>query len=66
MVTKVRKLLAPALLLTCMAAAFRFDAGGVHWFWSAQPAVAVVLALGAATAWGLLLWSLRGHAQPHA
>ncbi|HET7561253.1 MAG TPA: hypothetical protein VFJ87_02605 [Rhodanobacteraceae bacterium] len=63
---KARKLLAPALLLTCMTGAFKFAPDGIAWFWSAQPIIAVVLALGAATAWSFLLLSLREHPQPRA
>ncbi|MGH8161104.1 MAG: hypothetical protein ACRESR_02910 [Gammaproteobacteria bacterium] len=58
-----RKLLAPALLLSFTAAAFTFDENGISWFWSAQPIPAVFVAVGAATAWALLLLSLREHPQ---
>ncbi|HET7932077.1 MAG TPA: hypothetical protein VFL63_11905 [Rhodanobacteraceae bacterium] len=63
---RTRKLLAPALLLTCMTAAFKFNPDGIAWFWSAQPIVAMVLALGAAVAWGCMVLPLHKHSQPHA
>ncbi|WHZ18990.1 MAG: hypothetical protein OJF55_001139 [Rhodanobacteraceae bacterium] len=61
---KSRKLLAPALSLSFLAVAFSFGEGGVIWFWTRQPAVAVVLAAGAAVAWALLLLSLRESRPP--
>ncbi len=56
---RARKLLAPALSLTFLAAAFTFDQGGVSWFWSRQPGVAAVLAVGGAICWSLLLLSFH-------
>ena len=55
MTSRFRKLLAPALLLSLLAAAFTFDQHGIRWLWSAQPGIAVALALGAAIFWGLML-----------
>lgn len=57
--TRHRKLLVPALSLSLLAVAFTFDPRGIHWFWSAQPGVAVALAVGGAICWGLILLSLR-------
>lgn len=55
MSSTARKLLAPALLLTCMAGSFSFNAYGAQWFWAQQLPVAAVLAAGALVAWSLLL-----------
>ncbi|HKV65278.1 MAG TPA: hypothetical protein VJN66_02735 [Rhodanobacteraceae bacterium] len=55
MTPRSRKLLAPALLLSLLSAAFAFDHDGIRWLWSAQPGIAVALALGAAICWGLML-----------
>ena len=33
------------LVCLLMAAAFKFDNGGVHWFWSGRPQIAVVLVI---------------------
>lgn len=56
---KSKKLLAPALSLSFLAAAFTFSNQGLSWFWSDLPGVAIALAVGAATLWALLLLSLR-------
>ncbi len=56
---KSKKLLAPALSLSFLAAAFTFGNQGFSWFWSEQPGVAIALAVGAATLWALLFLSLR-------
>lgn len=37
--------LVPAVCLAMLAMAFRFDEGGVTWFWSGRPQVAVLLAV---------------------
>ena len=31
------------LICFLMAAAFKFDSAGLHWFWSARPQIAIVL-----------------------
>lgn len=62
MPSKPRKLLAPALSLSFLAAACSFDDTGIHWLWSPQPIVAVIVALGAAGAWTAVAWSWRRHA----
>ena len=56
---KSKKLLAPALSLTLLAGAFTFDDARIAWLWSAQPGVALAIAVGAALLWVLLILSLR-------
>ncbi|MBL0041637.1 MAG: hypothetical protein IPP28_11470 [Xanthomonadales bacterium] len=57
---KSKKLLAPALSLSFLAAAFTFGNQGFSWFWSETAfGVAIALAVGAATLWALLFLSLR-------
>ncbi|MCO5055179.1 hypothetical protein [Thermomonas sp.] len=48
MLTHPRKMLAPTLSLGFLAAAFRFDAHHLEWFWADQPIVAIALACMAA------------------
>ena len=45
MENRARRNLFMSTTLVCllMAAAFKFDNGGVHWFWSGRPQIAVVL-----------------------
>ena len=49
----------PALSLVLWAVAFKFGPGGVSWFWTDQPIVAIVLAGTSAVFWVLLFLSLR-------
>lgn len=44
---KKSRFLAPVILLALLTVAFRFDEGSVHWLWSDQPIVAVILGTGA-------------------
>lgn len=55
MTSRSRKLLAPALSLSFLACAFRFGPHGVTWFWEGQPVALVIVGIGAATLWILLL-----------
>ncbi len=55
MTSRSRKLLAPALSLSFLACCFRFGPDGVSWFWAEQPVVPVVVGIGAAVLWALLL-----------
>ncbi len=63
MQSNTRKLLAPALSLTLLAAAFTFDANGAYRFWSGQPVVAVVLAAGSVALWILVFLSAQKSPQ---
>ena len=55
MISRYRKLLAPAFSLSLLACAFRFGPHGVTWFWAEQPGIPVLLGVGAAVLWVLLL-----------
>jgi len=58
---RTKKLLAPALSLSFLTAAFTFDQNGVKWFWTELPGVAITLAVGAALTWSFLIISLRSN-----